>query len=82
MFARIVEGLRPGGILILQGYPQKQLEYGTGGPSNIEHLYAEPMLRDASARLTILELKVYESEVTEGSGHCGRSAMIGMVARR
>ena len=57
-------------------------EYGTDGPSNVEHLYTAPMLRDAFARLTILELKVYESEVTEGSGHCGRSARIGLVAQR
>jgi 2-polyprenyl-3-methyl-5-hydroxy-6-metoxy-1,4-benzoquinol methylase len=82
MFARIVESLKPGGVLILQGYTPKQLEYRTGGPSNIEHLYTEAILRDAFAQLTILELKVYESEVTEGTGHCGRSALIGLVARR
>ena len=29
-------------------------EYGTDGPSNVEHLYTAPMLRDAFARLTIL----------------------------
>ena len=24
--------LKPGGLLIIQGYTRKQLEYGTGGP--------------------------------------------------
>jgi 2-polyprenyl-3-methyl-5-hydroxy-6-metoxy-1,4-benzoquinol methylase len=82
MFARIVESLKPGGILILQGYTPKQLEYRTGGPSNVENLYTEAMLRDAFAELTILELKSYETDVSEGAGHRGRSALIGMVARR
>lgn len=82
LFARICESLKPGGVLILQGYTPKQLEYRTGGPSNIDHLYTEAMLRSAFAQLTILELKAYESEIREGSGHCGRSALIGLVARR
>lgn len=82
VFARIVESLKPGGVLILQGYTPKQLEYKTGGPSNIDHLYTETMLKDAFAQLTILELKEYEYEVTEGRGHSGRSALMGLVARR
>ena len=82
MFARIIDSLKPGGILILQGYTPKQLEYRTGGPSNIEHLYTEAMLRDSFAQLSILELKAYESDITEGTGHRGRSALIGVVARR
>ena len=82
MFARIIESLKPGGILILQGYTQQQLEYRTGGPSNIEHLYTEVMLREAFAQLTILQLKSYESGLAEGTGHRGRSALIGLIARR
>jgi len=82
MFAHIVESLKPGGILILQGYTPKQLEYRTGGPSNVENLYTEAMLRDAFAELTILELKSYETDVSEGAGHRGRSALVGMIARR
>ena len=82
MFARIIESLKPGGILVLQGYTPKQLEYKTGGPSNVEHLYTETMVRDAFAQLSILELRAYENDITEGAGHRGRSALIGMVGRR
>jgi SAM-dependent methyltransferase len=82
MFARIIDSLKPGGILILQGYTPKQLEYKTGGPSNVDNLYTEAMLRGAFAQLTVLELRAYENEITEGTGHRGRSALIGMVARR
>ncbi|MFO1272845.1 MAG: class I SAM-dependent methyltransferase [Rubrivivax sp.] len=82
LFERIVRCLRPGGVLVLQGYTPRQLEYKTGGPPWVEHLYTEAMLREAFAAMTILELREYEAEVHEGSGHRGRSALIGLVARR
>lgn len=82
LFARIVASLKPGGVLVLQGYTPKQLEYRTGGPPCASHLYTEAMLREAFAALEIVELREYEAEVAEGRGHLGRSALIGLVARR
>uniref|UniRef100_B1XV39 Methyltransferase type 11 n=1 Tax=Polynucleobacter necessarius subsp. necessarius (strain STIR1) TaxID=452638 RepID=B1XV39_POLNS len=43
IFKQTYEMLKPGGICILQGYTPKQLEYKTGGPSLIEHLYTEEL---------------------------------------
>jgi 2-polyprenyl-3-methyl-5-hydroxy-6-metoxy-1,4-benzoquinol methylase len=82
LFERMVQALKPGGTLVLQGYTPKQLEYRTGGPPLASHLYTEALLRTAFAELEILALREYEAEVSEGSGHNGRSALIGMVARR
>ncbi len=82
LFARMVASLKPGGTLVLQGYTPKQLEYGTGGPPHASHLYTPPMLREAFADLQIVELREYEADMTEGSRHRGRSALIGLVARR
>ena len=73
---------RPGGHILLLGYTPKQLEYGTGGPSAIENLYTEDMLRAAFANWDIEELVEYEDTIAEGTGHLGRSALIGMVARK
>jgi SAM-dependent methyltransferase len=82
LFAAMQRSLRPGGTLVLQGYTPKQLDYRTGGPPHLSHLYTEPMLREAFAGLDILTLREYEAEVAEGSGHQGRSALIGLVARK
>lgn len=82
LFARMVASLRPGGVLVLQGYTPKQLDYRTGGPGVAAHLYTEALLREAFAALDILELREYEDELEEGTGHCGRSALIGLVARK
>lgn len=81
MFARMVRALKPGGLLLLEGYTPKQLEYRTGGPSQVENLYTAPMLRESFADLEILELREYEAELEEGERHAGRSALIDLVAR-
>lgn len=81
LFAHIQRCLKPGGVLVLQGYTPKQLEYGTGGPPLASHLYTPTMLREAFGAMEIIELVEYEAEVAEGTGHHGRSALIGMVAR-
>lgn len=83
MFANIVASLKPGGTLLLQGYTPQQLVYRTGGPPQVEHLYTPALLRSAfEPAMDILALRDYEAEVSEGSGHSGRSALIGMVARK
>ena len=82
LFANMLRCLRPGGILVLQGYNPQQLVYKTGGPSIASHLYTPALLREAFTGTDILELREYEADLSEGPGHSGRSALIGMVARR
>lgn len=82
LFANMQRCLKPGGTLLLQGYTPKQLEYRTGGPPLLSHLYTADLLREAFAAMDIVELRDYEADVAEGSGHHGRSALIGLVARR
>jgi SAM-dependent methyltransferase len=82
LFAHMVASLKPGGVLLLLGYTPKQLDYRTGGPSVLSHLYTASMLREAFNGLDILALDEFEADVQEGAGHSGRSAMVGLVARR
>src|SRR5690606_31767628 len=82
MFANMARALKPGGLLILQGYTPKQLEYKTGGPGELSHLYTADLLRAAFASLETVELTEYEAELNEGARHTGRSALIGLVARK
>ena len=82
IFAGIKACLKPGGLLLLQGYTPRQLEYRTGGPSQPENLYTATMLKDAFADMEILHLEEHDSEISEGAGHCGMSALIDLVARK
>ena len=81
-FAAMKRATRPDGRILLQGYTPKQLEYKTGGPPAVENLYTQEILRAAFPNWNIEELVEYEDDIAEGSGHRGRSALIGMVARK
>lgn len=81
-WAGVRRTLRPGGLLILHGYTPRQLAFGTGGPRVEENLYTEPMLRAAFGDWRIDHLAEEEVDLQEGAGHAGRSAVIGLVARK
>jgi cyclopropane fatty-acyl-phospholipid synthase-like methyltransferase len=82
MFDGMKRALKPGGLLLMQGYRVEQLKYGTGGPGKAENLYTRALLEEAFGDMTIVELNEHDSEVHEGSGHNGMSALIDLVARK
>ncbi len=71
-----------GGRILLHGYTPKQLEYKTGGPPMIENLYTKEILKNAFSDCEIEELVEYERTIKEGIGHHGKSALIGMIAKK
>ena len=78
----IHRSLKPGGLLLLEGYRKEQLAYGTGGPPNIENLHTEDGLRRAFSTWEIELLDAYDAEIEEGIGHSGKSALIDLIARK
>ena len=82
LFRQMKSALKPDGLILLQGYTPKQLEYKTGGPPLVEHLYTEDLLREAFGDMDISEMRFYDAVLHEGSQHSGQSAVIGMVARK
>ena len=81
---RIIDGIRralkPGGLLILQGYTPKQLEFGTGGPPDAANMYTAELLHKWFGDWDITHLNEHESFINEGTHHHGMSALIDMVA--
>lgn len=82
IFAGIVDTLKPGGLVMLQGYTPRQLTYGTGGPPEAENMYTPELLRDAFKALEIIALNEHDDRIIEGPGHDGMSALIDLVARK
>jgi SAM-dependent methyltransferase len=72
--------LTPGGLLIILGYMPKQLQYGTGGPKQLENLYTRPMLEREFGDLRDLMIVEEEREIHEGASHAGMSAVIWLTA--
>ena len=81
-WAGMLRALKRGGLLIVCGYTPKQLDYNTGGPKQIEHLYTRKMLERAFGDLADVTIVEEERELNEGAGHSGMSAIIGLTARK
>ena len=81
-WAGMRKSLKKGGLLILQGYSPKQLEFGTGGPKRIENLYSRAMIEKEFAGFTQQTIEEMELEMNEGSGHAGMSAVINFTGRK
>jgi SAM-dependent methyltransferase len=81
-WAGMRKALKPGGLLIIQGYTPKQLQYGSGGPKQIENLYTRAMLDDAFGDMRDVIIVEEEREIFEGTSHGGMSAVINLTARR
>jgi len=81
-WAGMRKAVKPGGLLIIQGYTPKQLQYGTGGPKEIENLYTRAMLEEAFHGFHDLTIVEEELELHEGTSHGGMSAVINLTARK
>lgn len=82
LFQHLIDCLKPGGILIIQGYGMRQLEYKTGGPNELDHLYSVELMQELLPGFEFLDLVSYEKEIQEGTGHDGMSSLIGVVAKK
>lgn len=82
VFEAMSRAVRPGGVLLIEGYGPKQLDYATGGPKDLAQLYTPELLRDAFGHFSELEVTAYDAEIEEGPGHSGMSALVDLVGRR
>lgn len=82
VFANIKRALKPGGLLLLQGYRPEQLKYKTGGPSDVAQLYTRALLEEAFKDFSWLEIEEHDSVMREGSMHAGMAALIDLVGRK
>jgi SAM-dependent methyltransferase len=82
IFAGIKKTLKPGGLLLLEGYRPKQLDYKTGGPSQVENLYTRELLARSFGDFATIDIREYDAEIYEGAGHGGMSALIDVVATK
>jgi cyclopropane fatty-acyl-phospholipid synthase-like methyltransferase len=82
VFDGIKRALKPGGLLLMEGYTPKQRAYKTGGPSEVENLYTRKLLEESFADFASVDIREYDSEIHEGPGHGGMSALIDLVGRK
>jgi cyclopropane fatty-acyl-phospholipid synthase-like methyltransferase len=79
VFAGMRKTLKRGGLFLMQGYRPKQIEYGTGGPSEVENLYTRELLENEFGDFARLDIREHDSVLHEGERHVGMSAVIDLV---
>ncbi|HDP89174.1 MAG TPA: class I SAM-dependent methyltransferase [Thioalkalivibrio sp.] len=79
---RVVEGLRLGGVLLLEAYTPEQLRFGTGGPAVPEMTMQLALLEEELDGLEFVLARELERDVVEGKYHTGRGHVVQLVARK
>lgn len=82
VFAGMMSAVAPGGVFLLEGYRPEQVDHGTGGPPNREHMYTREWLGNIFTGWEILVLEDYDAALQEGEAHKGMSALIDLVAKK
>jgi SAM-dependent methyltransferase len=77
--AQIYQGLRPGGIFILEGFSKKQIEFDSGGPKDEALLMDLDTLKQELSALKLRHTVERERVIHEGKYHDGRSAIIQVI---
>ena len=77
---KVVAGLKPGGVFILEAYRPKQLTFKTGGPPETSLMMSLDELKDELAGLEFYHDAELDRNVSEGRLHTGMGAVVQLVA--
>ncbi len=80
--AQVVAGLKTNGVLILEAYTPKQLEYKTGGPAVPEMTMNLQALQRELTGLTFVHAAEMDRDVVEGKYHTGKGAVVQVIAKK
>lgn len=79
---KVVAGLRPGGVFVLEAYTPGQLALKTGGPQDVDMTMTLVQLHSELAGLEFEHAQELEREVVEGKFHTGRGAVVQVIAHK
>lgn len=80
--AGIVLALKPGGLLIFEGFHVRQAGRPSGGPKDADMLHTPEKMKEEFPGLQILELLEGTTVLAEGSKHQGEAVVVRMLARK
>jgi SAM-dependent methyltransferase len=82
VFAGFKKALKPGGLLLMEGYNLHQHKYDNGGPSNVANLWSRSLLERAFIDFSSIRIIEEDRELAEGSRHVGVSALIDFIGKK
>ena len=82
LYAAVVRGLRPAGVLVLESYTPNQLGRGTGGPQDPDMLVSLATLTEELAGLELVHARELDRDVREGAYHTGVASVVQVIGLR
>ncbi|WP_342806648.1 class I SAM-dependent methyltransferase [Alteromonas sp. M12] len=82
VYKNAVNGLKAGGVFLLEAYTPEQLKHATGGGKSIDSMTTKESLLSDLGRLNFSQLQEIERDVIEGIYHTGKGAVIQAVATK
>lgn len=73
---QLVQFLKPGGRLIVEGFSKAQLGKSSGGPQRLDMLYSAEELQEDFAAFSNLEIEEVNTVLEEGNYHVGEASVI------
>lgn len=79
---KLIKFLKPGGIILLEGFTKEQLQYNTGGPKRIELLFSKSEIQSDFAQLSEMKIREEIIFLAEGELHKGNASVIRMIGKK
>ncbi|MEI6764742.1 MAG: class I SAM-dependent methyltransferase [Bacteroidota bacterium] len=80
-YSKLFSFLKPGGMLILEGFSKEQTKFNSGGPRDASMLFSESELKEILSDMNILELATIETTLQEGNYHEGKASVVRLFAK-
>jgi SAM-dependent methyltransferase len=75
----LIKYLKPGGILLLEGFSKNQINNNSGGPKKIEMLFSKEILLDDFSSLSKVTIYEEDIQLNEGQLHKGNASVVRLV---
>jgi SAM-dependent methyltransferase len=79
---KMLQALKPGGLLIMEAFNKNQLKYNSGGPPVENMLFSAELLRQDFSAAQIDMLEETTTELKEGKYHSGEAAIVRLVLHK
>lgn len=76
LYQRVVKALKPNGVFLTEAYSPEQIQFGTGGGSDVETMLSATQLAEELPGLDWTHLEQLERPVLEGQYHTGLAAVV------
>ena len=74
--------LKPGGVLVMEGYTHDQMPLTSGGPKNPDMLFSRQQIAENFADFNIILLQETRRHLAEGTRHQGEAATLQILAHK